>query len=176
MKRPPAKAALRPVTKTQRQRDPGGAANDAANLDSCLTKVLSCNIESPVPFLQLSGSKAPVAAHTTLTFMPGSNPTLLRDPVCRYNFPDFVCLQEVPARYSDKHGLLISPRAQTPRYTCLDLLQRPAAAGAAWTPTSRRIVGLGSGPQYTMYHHSLNRSNRGQRHFGAARVVVRGVA
>ncbi|CDO75574.1 hypothetical protein BN946_scf184858.g14 [Trametes cinnabarina] len=103
-----------------------------------LTRILSWNVETPVPFLQLPATQARSA--TTGGVTAGSSPGLLRDLLRRHDYPDFVCLQEVRARHSDKQWLAA--------------LRMAANHGAH-----------DSGPKYTLYH-SLNRATRGQRHFG----------
>ncbi|RPD67176.1 hypothetical protein L226DRAFT_549800 [Lentinus tigrinus ALCF2SS1-7] len=113
-------------------------------LTRILTRILSWNVETPVPFLQLPGNKARSAANTTPSVVPGSSPGLLRDLIRRHGFPDFVCLQEARARYSDKE----------------------------WISALRLAANYDAdvGPRYTMYH-SLNRATRGQRHFGVVTFV-----
>ncbi|TBU40114.1 hypothetical protein BD309DRAFT_927740 [Dichomitus squalens] len=119
------------------------AAGTTAGVTESQTRILSWNVETPVPFLQLSTAKARAAANVTPSVAPGSNPTLLRDLFRRHAFPDFVCLQEVRARHTDKEWI--------------------TALGFAAN------IGDG-GPRYTM-HHSLNHATRGQRHFGVATFV-----
>ncbi|KAI0832406.1 Endonuclease/exonuclease/phosphatase [Trametes gibbosa] len=100
--------------------------------------ILSWNVHTPVPFLQLPPTQARAASSGEIT--AGSSPTFLRDLLHRHNYPDFVCLQEVRARHIDKQWI--------------SALRLAANHGAPDT-----------GPKYTLYH-SLNRATRGQRHFG----------
>ncbi|KAI0375626.1 DNase I-like protein [Pilatotrama ljubarskyi] len=115
----------------QRLDSPAGSPHD-------LTRILSWNVENPVPFLQLPPTQARSATGAGLT--AGTNPGLLRDLLERHDYPDFVCLQEVRARHTDKQWI-----------SALRLAANHGAHDA--------------GPKYTLYH-SLNRSTRGQRHFG----------
>lgn len=101
-------------------------------------KILSWNVETPIPFLELSVRKAGPS-----TEKPASHLSLLRDLIARHNFPEFVCLQEVRARQTDKEwiaSLKVAPN------------------------------GNGDEPQYTTFT-SLNRATRGQRHFGVITYV-----
>ncbi|KAH9951597.1 hypothetical protein B0H21DRAFT_684345 [Amylocystis lapponica] len=102
------------------------------------TKILSWNVETPVPFLDL-----PLRKVGSSSVIPGSHPSLLRDMLARHNFPDFVCLQEVRARHTDKEWI--------------------AAFRAA-------VKGQSGEPSYTPYT-SLNKATRGQRHFGVLTYV-----
>ncbi|KAI9001023.1 Endonuclease/exonuclease/phosphatase [Trametes punicea] len=114
-----------------------------ARTASSLTRILSWNVETPVPFLQLPATQARSA--TTAEVTAGSNPGLLRDLLHRHDYPDFVCLQEVRARHTDKQ----------------------------WIAALRLAANYGAhdlGPKYTFYH-SLNRAARGQRHFGVVTYV-----
>ncbi|KAI0677610.1 hypothetical protein C8Q78DRAFT_961708 [Trametes maxima] len=108
------------------------------------TTILSWNVETPVPFLQLPSAKARAATGGGVT--AGSDPGLLRALLRRHAFPDFVCLQEVRARHTDKH----------------------------WIAALRLAANYGlereAEPRYTLYH-SLSRATRGQRHFGVATFV-----
>ena len=81
------------------------ASEIPATASEDLTRILSWNVETPVPFLQLTGSKARSAANATPGIAPGSKPALLRDLIRRHGFPDFVCLQEVRARHTDKEWI-----------------------------------------------------------------------
>ncbi|TFK89818.1 hypothetical protein K466DRAFT_544538 [Polyporus arcularius HHB13444] len=127
-----------PLTKPRLNTEPG------------LTRILSWNVETPVPFLQLPGNKARSAANATPNLVPGSSPGLLRDLIRRHDFPDFVCLQEVRARHTDKEWI--------------SAFRLAANFGA------HEGTGVAVEPRYTMYH-SLNRATRGQRHFGVATFV-----
>lgn len=100
---------------------------------STTTKILSWNVETPVPFLNIPPRKV-----GTSSVSPGTRISLLRDLLVRHGFPDFVCLQEVRARHTDKEWIAALKAA-------------PNKSGAE--------------PVYTMYT-SLNRAIRGQRHFG----------
>ncbi|OJT03782.1 hypothetical protein TRAPUB_5604 [Trametes pubescens] len=103
-------------------------------------RILSWNVETPVPFLQLPATQARSA--TGAGVVAGSHPGQLRELLRRHDFPDFACLQEVRARHTDKQ----------------------------WIPALRLAANYGAhdtGPKYTLFH-SLNRAPRGQRHFGVA--------
>ncbi|KAI0921139.1 hypothetical protein AcW2_006211 [Taiwanofungus camphoratus] len=76
---------------------------------------------------------------------PGRRLPLLRDMLARHHFPDFDCLQEVRARHSDKAWIV------------------------ALKATANQCDGT---PRYTPYT-SLNKSTRGQRHFGVITQRVR---
>lgn len=102
------------------------------------TQILSWNVETPVPFLELTARKAGPS-----TEKPASNLSLLRDLITRHNFPDFVCLQEVRARQTDKEWIASLKAAPN---------------------------GDGDEPQYATFT-SLNRATRGQRHFGVVTYV-----
>ena len=119
-----------PQAKKSRTQSPSTVAPPSP---SGTTKIISWNVEPPVPFLELTARKAGPS-----TEKPGSNLSLLRDLIVRHDFPDFVCLQEIRARQTDKEwisSLKVAPN------------------------------GNGDGPQYTTFT-SLNRATRGQRHFG----------
>lgn len=105
-----------------------------------LTKILSWNVETPVPFLSLPARKT--ASSSMPAYKP--NPTHLRSLLARHNFPDFLCLQEVRARHTDADWVAAL---------------RDAVNG--------RGLARDGGPTYTMYT-SLNRAVRGPRHFGVA--------
>ncbi|CCM01599.1 uncharacterized protein FIBRA_03659 [Fibroporia radiculosa] len=102
--------------------------------------VLSWNVDTPVPFLTLSPRKAGPSL-----IPPGTNLSLLSDLLSRNNFPDFVCLQEVRARQTDKQWI----------------------SGLKAAPTWNLAE-----PKYTMYS-SLSRATRGQRHFGVVTYTRR---
>ena len=99
-------------------------------------KILSWNIETPVPFLNLSKSKTGGSPYTAC-------PKHLRNLLARHDFPDIVCLQEVRARHTDSDWIVALTAA---------------------------VNGKDSGPKYKAYT-SLNRSTRGQRHFGVVTYV-----
>lgn len=132
------------------------------NTEPGLTRILSWNVETPVPFLQLPGNKARSAANATPSIVPGSSPGLLRDLIRRHDFPDFVCLQEVRARHTDKEWI-----------SALRLAANYGAHEGAFKRGSSRS-GMDADavvePRYTMYH-SLSRATRGQRHFGVVTFV-----
>ncbi|PCH41033.1 DNase I-like protein [Wolfiporia cocos MD-104 SS10] len=99
---------------------------------SGVTRILSWNVETPVPFLDIPPRKVGTSAVT-----PGSSLSLLHDLIARHDFPDFVCLQEVRARQTDKE----------------------------WIAALKSAPNKADCPKYTAYM-SLNRAIRGQRHFG----------
>ncbi|KAI0750792.1 Endonuclease/exonuclease/phosphatase [Daedaleopsis nitida] len=137
-----------------------------------LTRILSWNVETPVPFLQLSGSKARAAANGTPNIVPGSKPALLRDLIRRHDFPDFVCLQEVRARHTDKEWIAaLRLAANFGRHGgALGLTPKPKGLKARSANGSSHAADEAEEPKYTLYH-SLSRATRGQRHFGVATFV-----
>ncbi|KAH9943451.1 uncharacterized protein BXZ73DRAFT_40632 [Epithele typhae] len=113
-------------------------------------RILSWNVDTPAPFLQLPSSKQRSAASTSPGTVPGSHPALLRDLLRRHVFPDFICLQEVRARHTDREWV--------------------AALRLAANFGTHGMGTLADSPKYTMFH-SLNRAARGQRNFGVATFV-----
>ncbi|KZT12462.1 uncharacterized protein LAESUDRAFT_688987 [Laetiporus sulphureus 93-53] len=103
-----------------------------------LTRILSWNVETPVPFLQLPPRKVGTSV------APGTRLSLLRDLLIRHDLPDFVCLQEVRARQTDK----------------------------AWISALHNAANYHrkGGPKYSMYT-ALNQAKTGQRHFGVVTYV-----
>lgn len=124
-----------PLAKKSRTHSPSSAVPPSP---PGTTKILSWNVETPVPFLELTARKAGPS-----TEKPASNLSLLRDLIARHGFPEFVCLQEVRARQTDKEWIASLKAAPN---------------------------GDGDEPQYTTYT-SLNRATRGQRHFGVVTYV-----
>ncbi|EKM59875.1 uncharacterized protein PHACADRAFT_250656 [Phanerochaete carnosa HHB-10118-sp] len=61
-----------------------------------LTKILSRNVETPIPFLGLPAKKIGGSATNDRP-----RPHHLRELLKRHSFPDFLCLQEVRARQAD---------------------------------------------------------------------------
>lgn len=88
---------------------------------SDLRKIISWNVETPVPFLNLPAKEVGKSA---TTYTPRR--THLRELLARHDFPDFLCLQEVRARHNDTDWI--------------------AALRAAVNGHGRD-----SGPQYTVY-------------------------
>ncbi|GJE87549.1 DNase I-like protein [Phanerochaete sordida] len=91
-----------------------------------LTKILSWNIDTPVPFLDLPAKKLGSSA-TSAT----PRPRHLRELLAQHGFPDFLCLQEVRARPSDADWLAALTAAVNgrgrdggPRYTAHIALNR----------------------------------------------------
>ncbi|TFY68692.1 hypothetical protein EVJ58_g852 [Rhodofomes roseus] len=119
-----------PVAKKSRTEAPSSVAQPTA---PGTIKILSWNVETPVPFLDLTPRKAGPSS-----VKPASNLSLLRDVIARHGYPEFICLQEVRARHTDKEWIASLKNAPN---------------------------GKGDGPQYTTFT-SLNRAPRGQRHFG----------
>lgn len=72
-----------------------GDSESSRNLSSTV-KILSWNVETPVPFIKLPGRKAGSPSTPA-----GTHPKFLRDMLRRHGFPDFLCLQEIRARPSD---------------------------------------------------------------------------
>ncbi|KAH9938163.1 uncharacterized protein B0H18DRAFT_949598 [Fomitopsis serialis] len=106
------------------------------------TRILSWNVETPVPFLDLTPRKAGPS-----TVKPASNLSLLRDLIARHEYPDFVCLQEVRARHTDKEWIASLKNAPNgnddrPQYTTFTSLNRAPRGNdtseSSRTPRTRR--------------------------------------
>ncbi|TCD60208.1 hypothetical protein EIP91_010544 [Steccherinum ochraceum] len=120
-------------------------SNAQGNSKSNITRILSWNVETPVPFLDLPKSKTGPSS-----FPP--RPNHLRTLLKRHDFPDFVCLQEIRARYSDTSWI--------------------TALTSAMNSSATLSASRDTGPKYQVAYSSLNRaSTRGQRHFGVITYV-----
>lgn len=88
-----------------------------SSLSEPAVKILSWNIETPVPFIKLPASKTGALSSQSRT-----DPRLLRETVKRHGYPDFLCLQEVRAREADKEWIAALQNAVNldgdgPKYT-----------------------------------------------------------
>ena len=104
------------------ERTPEAGSSSASGL----TKVISWNVETPVPFLNLPAKEVGKSA---TTYTPRR--THLRELLARHDFPDFLCLQEVRARHTDTDWIAAlraavngHGRDSGPRYTVYTSLNR----------------------------------------------------
>ncbi|EJT97794.1 DNase I-like protein [Dacryopinax primogenitus] len=153
---PPAKRQrLNPSSKTRSVRTPSPPRRDSEER----TRIISWNIETPIPFLDLRYTISSTGMSSYLVHPPRRIPEndFLRMLLKEWDWPEFVCLQEVRARPTDK-----------------DWMTAMCAAANGVSPldrdgeTDRREDG---GPTYTAYW-ALNVSRRGQRRFGVCTLVA----
>jgi len=147
-------SAALPVSKSALN---GGATHERPP-GSDITRIISWNVETPVPFLDLTSSQSSVSLSNYLNAARKVRPehAFLRALLKEWEWPDFVCVQEVRARPGDG-GWREAMRAAANGISPLDKL-----AGE-----ERRGDG---GPTYTAYW-ALNISKRGQRRFGVCTLV-----
>ena len=143
----------------------GSAGAERSPNSETPVRILCWNVDTPVPFLQLPKSKLRSAASTSPGIVPGSDPRLLRKLLRRHAFPDFVCLQEVRARHSDKEWIAALRLAAN-----FGTHRAPEGADAGPSGDAVGTDAETAEPKYTMFH-SLNRAVRAQRHFGVATFV-----
>ncbi|KAI0081762.1 hypothetical protein K474DRAFT_1587184 [Panus rudis PR-1116 ss-1] len=131
------KPRLPTASNTSNAIDTSSCAPHTSTGKSDIVKIMSWNVETPVPFLDL-----PLTSVGRSTVQTTRNPHHLHNLLSRHGFPDFLCLQEVRARRTDHD----------------------------WIASLTRVVNGPDGPKYKAYT-SLNRSTRGQRHFGVVTFV-----
>ena len=89
-----------------------------------VTRILSWNVETPVPFLSL-----PAKAVGSSQSSAGSHPKYLRNMLKRHDYPDFLCLQELRARHAETEWIdaltnAVNGRDAGPKYTTFTSLNR----------------------------------------------------
>ncbi|KAJ3553285.1 hypothetical protein NM688_g3697 [Phlebia brevispora] len=104
--------------------EPKRLRTEAATPMSAIVRILSWNIETPIPFLSLSAKAigSSKASHPL-------RPKHLREMLARHEFPDFLCLQEVRARQSDTEWITalkgaVNGRDSGPKYAVYTSLNR----------------------------------------------------
>ncbi|KZO96267.1 DNase I-like protein [Calocera viscosa TUFC12733] len=127
--------------------------------DDDITRIISWNVETPVPFLDLRETKSSAMLSSYLKAPPqNSSPkhSFLRSLLKEWKWPDFVCLQEVRARPTDTDWM----EAMDAAANGVSRVQREEGEGTRQD----------GGPTYTAYW-ALNVSTRGQRRFGVCTLV-----
>ncbi|KZT57083.1 DNase I-like protein [Calocera cornea HHB12733] len=135
------------------------ASCDAPEKNDEITRIISWNVETPVPFLDLRDAKSS-ALLASYFKAPPENPSLkhsfLRSFLKEWKWPDFVCLQEVRARPTDADWK--------------DAMRAAANGVSRMQRDGEKGMRKDGGPTYTAYW-ALNASSRGQRRFGVCTLV-----